>query len=77
MSVLLLGKMLGVCSAWCGFGDLVLASIRPQGLGDSCPLDAGTVQQKHRGEESRSPVSPVVCVSLLSAGAKLGHTLST
>lgn len=44
MCVLLMGRMLSVCSAQCGFGDLVLASIRPQGLDDSCPLDAGAVQ---------------------------------
>lgn len=75
MSVLLMGKMLSMCSAWCGLGDLVHDSIRPQGLADSCPLDAGTVQWKRGGEEACSPVSPVV--SPLSAGAKSGHTLST
>lgn len=43
MSVLLMGEMLSVCSAWSGFGDPVLPSIRPQRLSDRCPLDAGIV----------------------------------
>lgn len=62
MSVLLMGKTLSVCSAQCGLEDLVLDSVRPQGLGDSCPLDAGPVQQNHRGEEACSPVCRVVCL---------------
>lgn len=67
MSVLLMGKMLSMCSAWCGLGDLVHDSIRPQGLADSCPLDAGTVQWKRGGEEACSPVSLCLLWCLPSA----------
>lgn len=73
MSVLLMGKMLSVSSAWCGFGDLVLDSIRPQRLDDSCPLEAETVQQKHGGEEACSPVSPVVCLPSALGQSRLTH----
>lgn len=75
MSMLLMGKTLSVCSAQCGFGDLVLDSIRPQGLDDSCPLNAGECSKSLVGRSSFTCLS---CgVSPLSAGARSGRTSST
>lgn len=65
MSVLLMGGTLSVCSAQGGLGDLVLDSIRPQGLDDSCPIDAGPIwcsKSTVGRKQACSPVSPVVCL---------------